>query len=372
MRFSLEVGHLQKTVEDLVAIATSKNIQSPIDTHIKIDAQTNSVLFYAQNAQVQMLRGLDLDVERPGICTIPAQRTLELLKNFENHKKITISMSDKQVVKISHSRSRFTLSCMNHHQFLPLETHNYEYIPINSQSFLEAIDKVSPSMAEAKNVFNSSLHAILFEPTSTEGFVRAVATDSHKLTTCKVPGLLPRAVLIPGSSLSVIKKALVKSEEFGLAVADDDSTVSFKFDDGVLVARLLVNKFPAYQSIIPVGSCVKVYFSHEEFVVALKRILIFIDKTLPSITCDFDVNAQALTISATSNEGTAEETVHLLSGTDIVNDFRMTFNGLFLKQIMSKITAEIILLRVYGPKLPAVFLGQDSNTMSIIMPLILK
>lgn len=367
MKFSIEAGKLKEIIEELVAIASSKKINTPVMSHLKVDVRDGKVIFFAANREVSMSKEFNACTPRPGMCTVPAKSLLDLLKAFGKEKTLTLSMIDDNRIRITQARSRFNLASMDPHSFPEVVIPDVEYMPMSSDAFLEAIDKVSPALADEKDV-RESLQAALLEPTGEEGFMRAVAADGHKLITCKIPGILPRPVLVPRSSLTFIKKALLKSEEFGLFIEDGDSSLVFKLPDGFISTRLLVNKFPDYRNFLPRGSYLNVLTNTNEIIEAVRRVLLFTNKHSMTIGCEIKAKDKLLVIKSRSAEGDAEETVSIKEDSTVPADTNMNFNGKYLEQILSKFGTEEISMRIYGQVAPVVFLGKGSNMMSIIMP----
>ncbi len=363
MKFSIEAGKLKDLLEDLAAIAMSKHLSMPILSNIKIDVRDGRIIFFATNHEVTMTKELIVPTARPGMCTVPAKSLLDLLKAFNKEKKVTLSMVDDKRIRISQSRSRFNLSSADPHAYPEIDFPNVEYIPNNSESFVEGIDKVITSVAP-DNEGRNFLQSMLFEPTDQEGMLRIIGTDGHKLTVCKIVGILPRPVLIPKMNIPQIKKVLSKTEEFGLFI-EDDKQIVFKLEDGFLGVRLLVNKFPDYKKHLPRGSYMTLVIPREEMRDSIKRIRLFSDKNTETISLKAKDNT--LTISSKNIEGDAEEVITIGEDSKIKGEVIINFNGKYLDQILAKYEKESVTLRVYSETSPVVF-SDGSNVTSILMP----
>ena len=366
MKFKIEAGKLEDILEELVLIAPSKLENRPHLSHLKFDVREDKLIIFATDTELSMAKEIPVQTLRPGMCTAPAKHLMSLVKNFKKEQILTLAMIDDKKIRITQSRSRFNLSSGNPLAFPEMIVPDVEYCPMNPTAFVEAIDKVSSSMAGEKDG-RPSLQAILFEPAEEDGFIRAVASEGHKLMTCKVPGILDGPILISKNSIAILKRAISKSDEMGIFVDVESASLIVKLDAGYISTRLMKNNFPDYRRFLPRGSFMIANINRPDFIQVLKRVMLFADASTSTVHVNISAADQTITVKSENSDGEAEEVATLLPGSTIDNDIEIKFNGKYLEQVLSNYEKGEIGLRLYGGTAPAVLLD-GSNMMGIVMP----
>jgi DNA polymerase III sliding clamp (beta) subunit (PCNA family) len=226
-----------------------------------------------------------------------------------------------------------------------------------------ALDKVE--QAASTDDTRPLLNSVLIEPTKEEGFIRAVASDGVRLLTCKIPGVLPKEVLIPRNVVSLLTKALSGKGDCG--VFADDSFLTVKLEDGLFQTRLLAKEFPNFNKLLSRGSSVHIVVNKDETVNALKRALLFSEASDRIITTFHQEGKMSLTCH--NAEGDAQEEVDLMSSVEkITEPLKMCFNGKILQQVLEKFDGDSVSLNVFSANAPVVLTG-DPNMLGLIQPM---
>ncbi|MDT8325653.1 MAG: DNA polymerase III subunit beta, partial [Bacteroidota bacterium] len=122
-----------------------------------------------------------------------------------------------------------------------------------------------------------SMMGVLFQWKGEEFY--AVATDGHRLVRIKHAGVLAEAntegnrdVIIPAKALNIVSKSLGDGE---VTVVFGRSNVRFTFGEMTLISRIIDERYPNYESVIPLENDKELTVSRSALIAAVQRCSIF-------------------------------------------------------------------------------------------------
>ena len=353
---------------------------------------TRNVLFYQRGDELE-LRATDLEVyARTQVSVLPQgddaphvqiaiqpKPLADLLKALPSDEVLTFSLAagesasgEAPQLQVSSSFGRYDLmgvSALEFPAFPELPGTPGMSFPI--ATLREIIQRTS--FAAAKDESRPALTGIYFHflPDRTN----FVATDAHVLVRLSRTDIVLQeapSLLLPVRALEALDAAIKNfslADEISIIPTQDQAFFHHPALD--LSCRLIEYSFPDYQAVIPSTPPYTARLSKEKLRKALKRLLVFADKSAQSVSFSFEGNQVTLTAYDTLSHTSAIEYFPCeYEGAD----FKISFRGPTLASILENISAEEILMRMTAPSRPVIIEPDPQtppvDTLVLIMPVL--
>lgn len=241
---------LLKPLSTVVGIVERRNTL-PILANILLRKVGKNVAFVASDIEVQITSHADIGVDE-GLqsTTVAARKLLDILRALPETNEIKLGL-DNAKLSIQSGKSRFALQTMDAIDFPAVELPAQWDVSfsITQKSLKHLFNMVHFSMAQQDIRYYLNGLLFVFEP----GFVRAVATDGHRLahSGAAVEGISNRHdVIVPRKTVLEMQRLLGETDDM---VQIDVSTgqIRFTFDHVELISKLVEGKFPDFTRVIP-------------------------------------------------------------------------------------------------------------------------
>ena len=270
-------------------------------------------------------------------------------------------------LSVSSPKSSYTFSCLPTTDF-PLISE--ETLPclfkIPTAEFATLIDKTRFSMSTEETRYY--LNGIFFHPTS-QGFLRAVATDGLRLAQAQVP--LPEAassmpsVIMSRKTIQEVRK-LIEEVEGDITLSLSENQVRFSIGSSILISRLIEGKFPDYEQVIPLTNDKILDVDVKNFAESVDRVsLMSTDKLRP---IKIHVENKTMSVSAQSTEtGSAHEEIDIIYNGPPLN---LGLNAKFVLDVTHQITGPTLQFLI-GKEHQAILLKDvgTETTLYVLMPM---
>jgi DNA polymerase-3 subunit beta len=237
-------------------------------------------------------------------------------------------------------------------------------LPIDKTAFAVSQDALRPAMM-----------GVYFQVGEADTSI--VATDGHRLVKLTLPGLeAPTDIdfIVPEKATKLAGR-IVEDDEI-CTIRVDESHVSFEFDDSRVLARLIDETYPNYQSVIPDGNDRNLIVNREDMLNAVKRVGLYSSSMTNQIR--LDVTADTVTISAEDVERSseAEETIHCDYDSE---DMEIGFNSEYLTEVLSNVDCDEVVFELSSPNRAGIVLPREpsdeapeEDILMLIMPVMLN
>lgn len=239
-------------------LAVSSKTTIPILTGIKIDVRAEGIQLTGSNSDISIETKLltsnedvSLKIEEEGSIVLQSAKLFSDIINKLPDERFTLEVGERYQTQIISANSEFTINGVD-----PL---NYPHLPeINLD------DAFTLPVTLFKNVIRQTVIAVSSHesrPILTginlsikDGKLKAVATDSHRLSQRTIPleGIANEEIniVIPGRSLTELSKLLTDDiDEVKVAVSDNQ--ILFATADTLFYSRLLEGNYPETDRLIP-------------------------------------------------------------------------------------------------------------------------
>ncbi len=179
-------------------------------------------------------------------------------------------------------------------------------------------------------------------------------------------------IIIPRKALNLLKSTL-PSENTDVTIDFNTSNAFFKFGSIRMICRLIDERFPDYENVIPSSSTIKMIISRTDFLSSLKRISIYANKTTHQVRLkitgsQLQVSAEDLDFSNEANER--------LSCEHEGEDIEIGFNARFMIEMLSNLDTDQIKLNMSAPNKAGVILpvekDKSEDILMLVMPVMLN
>ena len=264
MKFTVNRLELLKKLRD-VQLAISNKTTIPILTGLKLEANRDGLKLTGSNSDISIESKVliedekaNLIIEETGSIVLQPARFFADIINKLPDDTFTFEVNTQLQASISSAKSFFTINT--------LEASSYPYLPEidTSESFtlpVKLLKKVIEQtvLAVSKHESRPILTGVNFS--IEEGKLKAVATDSHRLSQRIIPVSVPEdlsfQIVIPGDSLTELSKVLTDDiEEVKVALAENQ--ILFMTEDTYFYSRLLEGNYPQTDQLIPNDSSTQI------------------------------------------------------------------------------------------------------------------
>ena len=264
----------------LVQGVVEKRSSLPILAHVLIESAEGIVSLGATDLEVGIRQQCKSTVKKNGAVTTDARKLYEIIRELPPE-RVSLRATGNGWLDVSSGKSRFRLASLDPKEFpavIPTEqagTPPPATASLSAKTLREMVEKTL--FAASPDETRLQLSGVYLEAQK-EGKLRMVASDGHRLsliereTAIPEPTAWPRAIL-PRKGLIEARKLLEKSEG-DVTLALKGTTAILKKDTTELSMRLVEGEFPDYKQIIPTDKKHTITFSREDFLGALRRLLV--------------------------------------------------------------------------------------------------
>ena len=208
-----------------------------------------------------------------------------------------------------------------------------------------------------------------------DGNTTFVSTDGHRLVRYRRADVTSdngNAIIIPRKALNLLKTTL-PTENTPVSLDFNMSNAFFRFGNIKMICRLIDERFPDFENVIPVGNSIKMTIDRVDLLGALKRISIYANKTTHQVRLkitgsELQISAEDLDFSNEANER--------LSCEHEGEDIEIGFNARFIIEMLSNIDTDKIQLNMSAPNKAGVILPADKENsediLMLVMPVMLN
>jgi DNA polymerase-3 subunit beta len=193
-----------------------------------------------------------------------------------------------------------------------------------------------------------------------------VATDGHRLVRLSYEGTqsnLTKDLIVPSKALQLASRSI---EGGDVRISVDSTHIQFHFGPTTLTSRLIEEKYPNYESVIPLDNDKQLTVARDLLLASVKRVALYSSTTTRQVR--FVVSKGGLKVAAEDVDfgGEARETVTCsYNGEDI----EIGFNATYVIDILSHIASEDVVFQFSSPVRAAVITPAENKPQQDILML---
>jgi len=371
MKFIVNSSYLLKQLSNINGVITTNPVV-PILENFLFEIEKNILTVTASDLQTSMITEITVESKEKGSIAVPARILLDTLKNLPDQ-PVTFSIDESTYsIEISSDNGRYKLSGENATDFpkVPAVSNDFSAVlssdvlarAVNNTIFATSSDELRPAM--------TGVYVNLGEKNTT-----FVATDGHRLVRYRRTDIKSdngNAIIIPRKALNLLK-ATLPAENTEVSIDFNMSNAFFKFGSIRMICRLIDERFPDYENVIPSQNPIKMTISRTDLLSSLKRIAIYANKTTHQVRLkitgsELQVSAEDLDFSNEANER--------LSCEHEGEDIEIGFNAKFIIEMLSNLDTDKIKLNMSASNKAGVILpidkDKEEDILMLVMPVMLN
>ncbi|NNF32553.1 MAG: DNA polymerase III subunit beta [Saprospiraceae bacterium] len=371
MKFIVNSSALLKQLSSINGVITTNPVV-PILENFLFEINDGTLTVTASDLQTSMITEISVESKESGSIAVPARILLETLKNLPEQ-PVTFSIEEESYsIEINSDNGRYKLAGEN--------ATDFPKVPSVSDDF--SVEMSSDVLASAINntIFATSNDEL--RPAMTGVYVNLsdtnttfVSTDGHRLIRYRrvdVASDNGNTIIIPRKALNLLKSTL-PSENTNVTVEFNIANAFFKFENIRMICRLIDERFPDYENVIPVDNEINMSINRNEFLSSLRRIAIYANKTTHQVRLkitgsELQISAEDLDFSNEANERLACE--H--EGDDV----EIGFNARFLIEILNHLDSDEIEMLLSAPNRAGLIIPKEKDDnediLMLVMPVMLN
>ena len=371
MKFIVSSSFLLKQLSAINGVITTNPVV-PILENFLFEISDGTLTITASDLQTSMITELEVEAKEDGSIAIPAKILLETLRNLPEQ-PVTFSIdADTYSIEINSDNGRYKLSGENATDFPKIPTVSDGYSvnmssgvlaqAINSTIYATSNDELRPAM--------TGVYIKLDETNTT-----FVATDSHRLIRYRrvdIASDMSHSMIIPRKALTLLK-ATLPGENTNVNLEFNASNAFFSFNNVKMICRLIDERFPDYENVIPSDNENTMNINKAELLSSLKRIAIYANKTTHQVR--LKITGSELMISAEDLDFSNEANERLSCEHD-GEDIEIGFNAKFLIEMLNNLDAKEITLKLNAPNRAGILFpvekDENEDILLLVMPVMLN
>jgi DNA polymerase-3 subunit beta len=371
MKFIVSSSTLLKELNHINGVVTTNPVV-PILENFLFEIESGRLVITASDLQTSMITELDVEAKESGSIAVPAKILMETLKNLPEQ-PITFSINeDTYSIELSSDIGRYKLAGENAMDYpkMPEVTNGFS-VDISSHILGSAISNTI--FATSNDELRLAMTGVYCQlsPTNTT----FVATDGHRLIRYRrvdVASENEHAIIIPRKALNLLKTTL-PSENSNVVMEFNKSNAYFHFNNIKMICRLIDERYPDYQNVIPLNNENTMTIARLELLNSLKRIAIYANKSTNQVRVkitgsEIQISAEDLDFSNEANER--------LSCEHDGEDIEIGFNARLLIELLSNIDSKEISLKLSEPNRAGLVVPKETDEnediLMLVMPVMLS
>ena len=373
MRFQVSSTALYARLQALNRVINTKSTLNILEC-ILFETEDNQLKMTASDSETTLVSKLALDdLQGGGRFAIKAATIINSLKELYEQ-PITLDVNEETFeVKMYYQNGKSSFVGQSADEYpLPMGiADEVQSIELSSNILANGISRAL--FATAEDELRPVMNGIYFD--ITEESITFVASDGHKLVRDRnntVKSGQSTSFILPKKPAKMLKDILAKSEGDAL-IRFDDKNAEIKIDDYTLACRLIVGRYPNYNSVIPTDNPFHVTVDREAMIGALRRTMVFAS-TSTSLT-KLSMENNNLTISTQDIDYSTSAEEHILC--DYAgNNMKIGFKGTFLLDILNTMESTNIILQLADPSRAGVIVPAEQeegeDLLMLLMPMMLN
>jgi DNA polymerase-3 subunit beta len=371
MRFIVSTSTLLKQLQS-VSGALSNSTVLPILENFLFEIKEGNLTISATDLQTSMTTSLTVEAKENGRIAIPSRILLDTLKSLPEQ-PIAFNIDDNTfAIEINAGDGKYKLSGENGEDFPKIPVvENASSVNLPASVLAEAINKTI--FAVSNDELRPAMTGVYCQLSTSS--LTFVATDAHKLVRYRrkdAKAASTASFILPKKALNLLKSAL-PSEDINVSVEYNSTSAFFKFSNINLVCRLIDERYPDYEAVIPQNNPNKLTIDRQAFLGSLNRVAIYANKTTHQVR--LKINGSELNISSEDIDF-ANEAHERLSCQYDGEDMEIGFNARFLIEMLKNLSCEEVMLEMSTPNRAGLLLPQNGDenedVLMLVMPVMLN
>lgn len=364
MEFKVNSKVLEKLLSKIIPAVPTRT-PMPILENFLFDIKDGALIVCATDLEIALRSSINVAADENVKMVIPARLLFDIIRSLDET-QIHFETETNSKLKLTTDNGVYNISFSSSEDFPAIPTVSEEKeVVLSGKDLKKAIDQTSFAMS--KEDMRPAMTGTLFE-FSEEG-LRFVTTDGHrlvKLVNKNIKSGLEEQYIIPERAISVLSKLLGETD---VHIYLSKTNISFHMGDLEFISRLIGEKYPAYNSVIPLENENILKVKTGDLLSTIKRMILF--STTSSKQVKFSINQNLLQVSAEDIDhgSNAKENIHCEYSGDPID---IGFNTTYVNDILSHLDEEEIIFKLHSATKACIIepsvTKENEELMMLLMP----
>lgn len=274
MKFTVALPDLQKVLQSALQAVPPKSTLPVLENfYFRLDGSTLQIT--ATDQELTIIATLTVDGTSNGEVLIPARKLSDIVKALGNAGRISVSAEGKSFkITLKTDFGEYVLHGLDANEFPSVPDFSTgTTIQIPGADAMR-IARVA-SFAASRDEYRPAMTGMLFECDTTR--INVVTTDGYRLVKvvlASINGALladkKTDVIIPVRAIDLLKRI-----EGDLVMLVSDTHAKFTTGNATIITRIIDERFPPYESVIPQGNDKFARVGTSELIASVKRAALF-------------------------------------------------------------------------------------------------
>ena len=343
MKFSASSTELQKVLGAIGGVIPAKSTL-PILENFLFQVSKDSLKITATDLDISMSVTMGVKGGKDGVIAVPAKRLFETVRALPSTDVGFAAEPEKNRIVMSTANGEYKLtgeSSENYPQ-LPSFKGNDE-LEIDNDTLRRLIGK--SVFAVSSDELRPAMMGVLFQIRKNE--IRVAATDGHRLIRIIRTGfkskITDREVIIPAKALNLVLKS---ANDTSSRITFGDTHAMFSLGESTLISRMIEEKYPNYESVIPLDNDKKLVVDKQQVLASVRRTSLYASSTTHQVR--FSLKKGSMTISAEDIDF-GSEARETLTCDYAAEPMEIGFNSSYIVDVLSHIDTDEVIFSLANP-----------------------
>jgi len=371
MSFTVSSGVLQKHLKALAGVVSSTPIV-PILENFRLEIGRGVLRTTASDMQTTIVAELAVETQKEAVAAIPAKLLMDTLANTPEQ-PITLTVDEETYgVTITTETGRFRIAGENPVDFPRLpKVDNSSEVELPAAVLLRAISTTLFAASTDDN--RPAMGGVFFK--MEEDKTTFVATDGHRLVRyirTDMPATEENSFILPRKGLQFLRSTL-PNDQTPISLTFNPSNACFAFGSTQVFCRLVDERYPDFQGVIPLQNPNQLVIERLELLGALKRLMPFASRNTSQVR--FKLTEKQVTLSAEDVDYSNEATERLAC--DYTGDpMEIGFNARMMSELLTNMDSNLVTVNMSAPNRAGILLPrqqeENEDLLMLVMPIMLS
>ncbi len=364
MKFKINSKVLEILLSKIIPAVPTRT-PMPVLENFLFEIKDGSLTAYATDLEISLRSSLNVAADENIKMVVPARLLYDIIRSLDDT-QVTFETEPNSKLRLTTDNGEYNISYSPSEDFPEIaDVSKEKEVSLSGKDLKKAFEQTAFAMS--KEDMRPAMTGTLLEFTS-DG-LRFVTTDGHRLVKYIYKGIkssFTEQYILPERAISVLTKQLSESD---VKIFLSKTHASFITGDVEFISRLIGEKYPAYNSVIPLENENLLVVEKNKVQSTIKRMLLFSVSTSKQVK--FSISKSKLEISA-------EDIDHGSSAKEVLScDYNgdsmdIGFNTSYVNDILSHINSEKITFKLHSPTKACIIepneINENEDLIMLLMP----
>ena len=343
MKFSSSSTELQKALGNISGVIPSKSTL-PILENFLLQISKDTLKITATDLDISMSINLKIKDGQDGIIAVPAKRLFETIRSLPATDVTFTAEPDNNRIIMSTDNGEYKLTGESNENYPSIPVFKgKDELEIENDTLHRVISK--SAFAVSSDELRPAMMGILFQ--IKKGEIRVAATDGHRLVRIINSNFTSKKIeadfIIPAKALNLALKSINSN---AIKLSFNETHAMFSFGDSTLISRMIEEKYPNYESVIPLDNEKRLVVDKNQLLSSVRRTALYASSTTHQVR--FSLKKGSITVSAEDIDfgSEARETLSCEYSSEPMD---IGFNSSYIIDILSHIDTDEALFLLSTP-----------------------